>query len=73
MKVNEKQKSVKRLKVELTYDLKKQICKIYQENLKLNKHYTQANLIEDVIPITGIKIARSTLSDILKKMDKIEG
>ena len=72
MKVKEKISASKRPKIELNYDLKKQICKTYLENLKLNKHYTHAMLIDHFEPIVGARIARSTLSDILKLKEKIE-
>ena len=66
MRFKEKITKKKRLKLEISYDLKKQICQTYIEKINENKNYTQSMLIDHFEEIIGQRIASSTLSDILK-------
>ena len=72
MKVKEAVATPKRNKFELSYDLKKQIVKHYSEERKKNKKYTQAMLATHFETVLGCKIAKSTLSDIVKQREQIE-
>ena len=63
MRFKEKITKKKRLKLEISYDLKKQICQTYIEKINENKNYTQSMLIDHFEEIIGQRIASSTLSD----------
>ena len=58
---------IKRIKRELSFQLKNTICKIYNDKIKENPKYKQSQLINDLQPIIGYLIPANTLSDILKE------
>jgi hypothetical protein len=72
VKVNQKILEAKRNKRELTFDLKKQICKYHCEQTKINKKFTHDMLITHFESIVGYKIPKTTISDILKSKAKFD-
>jgi len=71
-KIANKVSTPQRSKLELSYGLKKQIVKHYSEERKKNNKYTQAMLAAHFDTVLGCKIAKSTISDILKQSSQIE-
>jgi len=72
MKVSTKVSTPQRTKKELSYELKRSIVKHYHEERQKNKKYSQAMLAGHFETVLGCKLAKSTLSDILKQGDAIE-
>ena len=61
----------KRGKNELSYSIKKDICKTYKDKKLINPKFTQTQLIDMFEPILGYKVKRSTISDIINNQDQI--
>jgi len=71
VKVSEKLNESKRIKRELSYDIKKRIVNTWNVKKKENPKYTRAMLSDMYEDELGYKIANSTISDIIKNQSDI--
>ncbi len=71
VQVSEKLNESKRIKRELSYDIKKRIVNTWNVKKKENPKYTRAMLSDMYEDELGYKIANSTISDIIKNQSDI--
>ena len=71
VRVSEKLNESKRIKRELSYDIKKRIVNTWTVKKKENPKYTRAMLSDMYEDELGYKIANSTISDIIKNQSDI--